>query len=79
MLLETILCKFERICAAGYTLMVLETSLLKFGLTGNAHMLLETILCKFGRICTRASALRLLQTVLRQGNSLMLLKTSDFG
>ena len=46
MLLETILCEFERICATGNTLTLLETILHKFGricATENALILLETI------------------------------------
>ena len=46
MLLESILCEFGRICAAGNALMQLKTILCEFGqicATGNALMLLPTI------------------------------------
>ena len=53
MWLETILCKFERICATRIALMKMKTISCKFGqicATGNAPIQLETILCKIGQI-----------------------------
>ena len=62
MQLETILCKFKRICATGNALMQLKTILCNFGricatgATGNALLLQETILCEFGRIRATGNA-----------------------
>ena len=67
MLLETILCKFRRICATGNALMLLETILCKFGqicVTGNALIQLGATLYKSGQICETGNALMPLETIL---------------